>query len=281
MHHDNITHYADLLTALGTPARLTIVRLLVKKYPHALTAAELQARIKIPAPILHQHLNKLCQQGVLHRGEEPINYEVDVNLLEDLLAFFYAECCVRQRVIDWGRVNDKKEQWLTASEVATVEQESLENFIDAPIYDRLGGKVLQALLLAQSEAIRTGHDAIEAEHLLLGLILEGSGLATHHLKEWGLTAVRLREAIGSTAVNESPHDIPFSGEATAILNSALIVANESGAILINTEHILLGFLLAWQQAIAQNKPLSLVCKIFQQLTIPPEVMIQTMRENLH
>lgn len=281
MHHDNITHYADLLAALGTPARLTIVRLLVKKYPHVLTAAELQARIKIPAPILHQHLNKLCQQGVLHRGEDPVTYGVDVNLLEDLLAFFYAECCVRQRVIDWGRVNDKKEQWLTASEVATVEQESLENFIDAPIYDRLGGKVLQALLLAQSEAIRTGHDAIEAEHLLLGLMLEGSGLATHHLKEWGLTVLRLREAMGSPTGKESPHDIPFSGEATTILNSALIVANESGAILINTEHILLGFLLIWQQAIAQNKPLSFICKIFQQLSIPPEVMIQKMRENLH
>ncbi|TVQ61948.1 MAG: ArsR family transcriptional regulator [Spirulina sp. DLM2.Bin59] len=281
MHHDNITHYADLLAALGTPARLTIVRLLVKKYPHALTATEIQARLKIPAPILHQHLNKLCQQGVLHRSEAPVSYSVDVNLLEDLLAFFYAECCVRQRVIDWGRVNDKKEQWLTASEVATVEQESLENFIDAAIYDRLGGKVLQALLLAQSEAIRTNYSAIGAEHLLLGLILEGSGLATHHLKEWGLTAIQIREAIGNPTGQESPHDIPFSEEATAILNSALVVANESGAILINTEHILLGFLLAWQKTIAQNQPPSLICQMFQRLTVPPEVMIQTMRENLN
>ncbi|WP_072620898.1 Clp protease N-terminal domain-containing protein [Spirulina major] len=281
MQHDNVTHYADLLAALGTPARLTIVRLLVKKSPHPLSIEQLQERLKIPASILNQHLNKLRQQGILIIPDPnaATHYTVDVNVLEDLLAFFYAECCVRQRVIDWGRVNDKKERLLTEAEVATVDQESLENVIDTAIYDRLGGKVLQALLLARTEAIRSGHQQIGAEHLLLGLILEGSGLATTVLQQWGLTAFAMRQVITPHLdVTEPPQHIPFSPEASHVLTLALVEANESGDILINTEHILVGLIRALQESQTRNHPLSIASQFLVQLNLDPETMLTTLQD---
>jgi ATP-dependent Clp protease ATP-binding subunit ClpC len=281
MQHDNVTHYADLLAALGTPARLTIVRLLVKKSPQPLSIEQLQERLKIPASILNQHLNKLRQQGILIIPDPnaATHYTVDVNVLEDLLAFFYAECCVRQRVIDWGRVNDKKERLLTEAEVATVDQESLENVIDTAIYDRLGGKVLQALLLARTEAIRSGHQQIGAEHLLLGLILEGSGLATTVLQQWGLTASAMRQVITPHPdVTEPPQHIPFSPEASHVLTLALVEANESGDILINTEHILVGLIRALQESQTRSHPLSIASQFLVQLNLDPETMLTTLQD---
>ncbi len=282
MQHDNVTHYADLLAALGTPARLTIVRLLVKKSPQPLSTEQLQERLKIPASILNQHLNKLRQQGILIIPDPnaATHYTVDVNVLEDLLAFFYAECCVRQRVIDWGRVNDKKERLLTEAEVATVDQESLENVIDTAIYDRLGGKVLQALLLARTEAIRSGHQQIGAEHLLLGLILEGGGLATTALHQWGLNAVTMRQVLTShhPETPDPPQHIPFSPEASHVLALALIEANESGDILISTEHILVGLIRALQESQTRNHPLSIASQFLVQLNLDPEIMLTTLQD---
>ena len=104
-----------------------------------------------------------------------------------------------------------------------------------------GKKVVQ---LAHREALRLGNDVIGTEHILLGLIAEGEGVAAHVLGGFGLDLDGLRsrvEAIvGRGEPKERPVDLPLSPRAKRVLDLAMREARTMGVNYVGTEHILLG-----------------------------------------
>lgn len=104
-----------------------------------------------------------------------------------------------------------------------------------------GKKVVQ---LAHREALRLGNDVIGTEHILLGLVAEGEGVAAHVLGGFGLDLESLRgrvEAIvGRGEPKERPVDLPLSPRAKRVLDLAMREARTMGVNYVGTEHILLG-----------------------------------------
>jgi len=93
---------ARMLSAMGAPQRLRIVRLLLAAHPQGLPAGEIQQELGIPASTLSHHLEKLRQAGVVRFRREGtyLWYTADTQALESLLSFLYAECCTRSRAVE-------------------------------------------------------------------------------------------------------------------------------------------------------------------------------------
>ena len=111
-------------------------------------------------------------------------------------------------------------------------------------YTERGKRVIQ---LARSEAINMGHTMVEPEHLLLGLLQEGGGVAAQALSELGVDAENLaahvRDLIGgSQDILSRPSDLPLSQRMTRALDVAMSEARKMGDNYVDTEHILLGIL---------------------------------------
>ncbi|HLN06922.1 MAG TPA: Clp protease N-terminal domain-containing protein [Acidimicrobiales bacterium] len=114
---------------------------------------------------------------------------------------------------------------------------------DALIFERFTDRARRVLVLAQEEARLLNHGYIGTEHILLGLIHEGDGLAAKTLEslDISLEAVRSRveERIGppQAAPTGSP---PFTPRAKKVLELSLREALQMGHNYIGTEHLLLG-----------------------------------------
>jgi ATP-dependent Clp protease ATP-binding subunit ClpA len=113
------------------------------------------------------------------------------------------------------------------------------------MFERFTDRARRALVLAQEEARLLGHSMIGSEHILLGLISEGRGVAATVLGEAGVDLEHAREEvdrlvgrIGRSHV-ESP---PFTPRAKKALENALRTALAMGHSYIGTEHLLLGVL---------------------------------------
>ncbi len=108
-----------------------------------------------------------------------------------------------------------------------------------------GKRVIQ---LAHHEALNMGHSMVEAEHLLLGLLQEGDGVACQALQNLGVNpaelAAHIRELIGGNTpdVLTKPVDLPVSPRANKALDLAMHEARKMGVNYVDTEHILLGIL---------------------------------------
>ena len=98
---ERITRYADMFSAMGTEARLRIMRLLLAAHPEGLTAGEVQAEVEIPASTLSHHLEKLKNEGLVavRREGTYLWYRANVDDLQELLTFLYAECCTRNKAV--------------------------------------------------------------------------------------------------------------------------------------------------------------------------------------
>jgi hypothetical protein len=122
------------------------------------------------------------------------------------------------------------------------------------VFERFTDRARRVVVLAQEEARLLNHNYIGTEHLLLGLIHEGDGVAARALEslEVSLEAVRARvEAIiGEGASSPSGH-IPFTPRAKKVLECALREALQLGHNYIGTEHILLGLIREGQGVAAQ------------------------------
>lgn len=96
-----VARYADMLAALGTEARLRIVRLLLAAHPDGMPAGEIQAELEIPASTLSHHLEKLRGEGLVtvRRDRQFLWYAANTEVLQELLGFLYAECCSRNKAI--------------------------------------------------------------------------------------------------------------------------------------------------------------------------------------
>jgi hypothetical protein len=122
------------------------------------------------------------------------------------------------------------------------------------VFERFTDRARRVLVLAQEEARLLNHGFIGTEHILLGLIHEGDGVAARALRELdiSLTAVRekVEETIGlpGTAPSGSP---PFTPRAKKVLELALREALQLGHSYIGTEHLLLGVVREGQGVAAQ------------------------------
>jgi len=94
--------FADMLAAMGTQPRLRIVRLLLSAHPHGMVVGEIAAELAIPLSTLSHHLDKLKNEGLVtvRRESTFLRYGADHEALQELLAFLYAECCTRNKVVE-------------------------------------------------------------------------------------------------------------------------------------------------------------------------------------
>jgi ATP-dependent Clp protease ATP-binding subunit ClpA len=113
------------------------------------------------------------------------------------------------------------------------------------MFERFTDRARQAVALAQEEATRLDHNYIGTEHILLGLLHEGTGVAARALDSLGISldAVRqqVEEIIGRGQQTLSGH-IPFTPRAKKVLELSFRESQQLGHNYIGTEHILLGLL---------------------------------------
>jgi ATP-dependent Clp protease ATP-binding subunit ClpC len=114
------------------------------------------------------------------------------------------------------------------------------------MFDRFTDRARKVMQLARSEAMRFNHEYIGTEHVLLGLIQEGSGVAANVLKNLGLDLAKIRHEIEKT-VQAGPNmvtigQLPFTPRAKKVLEFAVEEATALGHNYIGTEHLLLGLL---------------------------------------
>jgi ATP-dependent Clp protease ATP-binding subunit ClpC len=113
------------------------------------------------------------------------------------------------------------------------------------MFERFTDRARRVVVLAQEEARMLNHNYIGTEHILLGLIHEGEGVAAKALESLGVSqeAVRrqVEEIIGQGERAPSGH-IPFTPRAKKVLELALREALQLGHNYIGTEHILLGLI---------------------------------------
>lgn len=97
-----VTRFADMFAALGAEPRLRIMRLLLSAHPEGLVVGEIQAETGVAGSTLSHHLEKLKNhQLVLSEREKAfIRYRANVEALEGLLGFLYAECCTRNKAVE-------------------------------------------------------------------------------------------------------------------------------------------------------------------------------------
>ena len=122
------------------------------------------------------------------------------------------------------------------------------------MFERFTDRARRVVVLAQDEARALNHNYIGTEHLLLGLIHEGEGVAAKALESMdiSLDAVRAQvvEIIGEGQAAPSGH-IPFTPRAKKVLELSLREALQLGHNYIGTEHILLGLLREGEGVAAQ------------------------------
>jgi len=125
------------------------------------------------------------------------------------------------------------------------------------VFERFTEASIKVIMLAQEEAKRLGHDYVAAEHIFLGLIGEGKGLAAQELKKAGVTLRGARtvveEMLGrcDRVEDTSPwwrrifspiKKMPFSANAKQLLELSWAEARKLDVNYIGAEHLLLGLL---------------------------------------
>src|SRR3989475_6766237 len=111
-------------------------------------------------------------------------------------------------------------------------------------FDRFNDRAKRVLALAQDEAIRFNHNYIGVEHLLLGLIREGEGVAARALDSLGVELSKVRAAvefiIGRGDSTTAPSEITLSPRTKMVIELAIDEARKLGHSHVGTEHLLLG-----------------------------------------
>lgn len=123
------------------------------------------------------------------------------------------------------------------------------------MFNRFTERARKVIILAKEEARRFNHDYIGTEHILLGLIREGEGVASAILQNMGLSLDKIRLEIeklvqpGPTTVVSG--DVPFTPRAKRVVELSMEEARQLGHNYIGTEHLLLGLLREGEGVAAQ------------------------------
>ena len=114
------------------------------------------------------------------------------------------------------------------------------------MFNRFTERARKVILLAKEEAKRFNHDYMGTEHILLGLIREGEGVAAAVLQKLGLSPEKIRleveKLVQSGPTTMVSGDIPFTPKAKKVIELAMEEARSLGHNYIGTEHLLLGLI---------------------------------------
>ncbi len=114
------------------------------------------------------------------------------------------------------------------------------------MFDRFTNRAKQVIILARKEADRFNHNYIGTEHLLLGLIKLGQGVAVDVLRSMGIDFETIRmeveKAVGTGPENKAIGDVPLTLRAKKVIELAVEEAKNLNHTYIGTEHLLLGLL---------------------------------------
>ena len=99
---EQVARYADMFSAMGTEARLRIMQALLSAHPEGLVVGDIQEELEIPNSTLSHHLDKLRNEDLVRVRREStfLRYTANVEALQELLRFLYAECCTRNRALE-------------------------------------------------------------------------------------------------------------------------------------------------------------------------------------
>ncbi len=99
-----MTRYADMFAAMGAEPRLRIMQLLLTAHPQGLVVGDIQEELQIPASTLSHHLDKLKNEELVNVRREGtfLWYTANLEALQEVMNFLYAECCTRNKAIDPG-----------------------------------------------------------------------------------------------------------------------------------------------------------------------------------
>lgn len=133
--------------------------------------------------------------------------------------------------------------WLLVSVIWFLTDEQSE---EVNMFDRFTNRARQVIILARKEADRFNHNYIGTEHILLGLIKLGEGVAVNVLRRMGLDfeTVRLEveKAVGTGPETKMIGEIPLTSRAKKVIEYAVEEAKALHHSYIGTEHLLLGLL---------------------------------------
>jgi ATP-dependent Clp protease ATP-binding subunit ClpC len=114
------------------------------------------------------------------------------------------------------------------------------------MFDRFTDRAKKVMNLARQEAQRFNHEYLGTEHILLGLVQEGSGVAANVLKNMGIDLAKIRSEV-EKIVKTGPSmvtmgQLPFTPRAKKVLELSMEEASNLGHNYIGTEHLLLGLI---------------------------------------
>jgi ATP-dependent Clp protease ATP-binding subunit ClpC len=123
------------------------------------------------------------------------------------------------------------------------------------MFERFTDRARKTMALANQEAGRLCHEYLGTEHVLLGLVAEGSGVAANALRNMGLDLRRIRQEV-ETLAKRGPEMVvigmrPQTPRAKKVVEEAINAARELGHNYVGTEHLLLGLLREGQGIAAQ------------------------------
>ena len=102
----SVARYADMFAAMGAEPRLRIMQLLLTAHPQGLVVGDIQDELEIPASTLSHHLDKLKNEELVRVRREGtfLWYSANLESLQEVINFLYAECCTRNKAIDPGEL---------------------------------------------------------------------------------------------------------------------------------------------------------------------------------
>ena len=114
------------------------------------------------------------------------------------------------------------------------------------MFDRFTERARKTIVIAKEEALRFRHDALDCEHLLLGLIQEGKGVGISALRRLNVDIDLLRSDLEHRLIRGTwglrSNDIPFSPSSKEVLRLAIELSRELGHNYVGSEHLLLAIL---------------------------------------
>jgi|UniRef100_A0A7V3V000 ATP-dependent Clp protease ATP-binding subunit ClpC len=135
--------------------------------------------------------------------------------------------------------------------------------------ERFTDRVRKVMNYARQEAIRLHHDYIGTEHILLGIVKEGEGVAAVVLTNLGINLDDLRRAVENAVPTGFETlvlgDVPLNQEAKSALNYAVDEARKMNHTYVGTEHLLLGLL---------REERGIACQVLQSLGVDIELVRQ-------
>src|SRR5690554_5194717 len=114
------------------------------------------------------------------------------------------------------------------------------------MFGRFTQRAQKVLLLAQEEAVRFAHNFVGTEHILLGLVREGEGIAAKVLLSLGVDLAKVRaeieKMIGKGKQESSTQNLNYTPRAKKVIELAIEEGRNLGHNYVGTEHLLLGLI---------------------------------------